>query len=463
MKVHLLPAIAVCIVVTSGFTGTQSLPQPLTEPEIIRLLRAHVPEEQLAKRLQREKISFVITPSILHELQQSGASKELLQIIREAQPRGLVWGPAKQLTLSDHAMVEITPLVAENGKDYFAFTGDDHRVRLATNSSGAWKVYDVAPSLDVGNSPAARIIGLAVHAGVAYIPIVAATAKMQILVACNPSGNPAGPWVQSAVYTTDSSYLQDPSATISGDSLLIAFDDVGNRKNSNDVFVAKVLLSSLTGSGTAPSVAVTNVTKANDVPGGASDDHPQIVAIGNTLNLAWQEALKSLVLARGQTTGQGTTWPRQWQTLHTAADEADKSLQLAAAGDTLLIARFVPNPDRNDSLGCCDVWATTNSVGAWSTQSIGRTGLALESPGVAVSDCGPSIAYSHAINGNTGRLMVGTFADGQWRSQDLGASNPGNPRLAVTPSGLDLIYVSGWGQITFESAVCYPPPAPLEP
>jgi hypothetical protein len=149
--------------------------------------------------------------------------------------------------------------------------------------------------------------------------------------------------------------------------------------------------------------------------------------------------------------------------LHTATDEADKSLQLSAAGETLLIARFVGNPDRNDSLGCCDVWATTNGGGAWSTQAIGRTGQALDSPGVAVSDCGPSVAYSHAINGSTGRLTVGTFVDGHWKSQDLGASNPGNPRLAATPSGLDLIYVSGWGQITFESAVCFPPPAPLGP
>jgi hypothetical protein len=462
MKIPLLLSVAACVV-ASALAGTQSSPQPLTEPDIIRLLRAHVPEEQLAKRLRLEKISFVVTPSILHELQQSGASRELLQTIREAQPQGLVWGPERHLALSDHAMAEITPLVAEDGKDYFAFTGDDHRVRLATNSSGTWKIYDVAPNLDVGNSPAARVIGLAVHAGVAYLPMVAVPEKMQILVASNPSGNPAGPWVQSAVYTSDSSYLQDPSPTISGDSLIIAFDDVGKMKNSNDVFVAKVPLRSLTGSGTAPSVAVTNVTRANDVQGGASDDHPQIVAIGNTLNLAWQESLKSLALARGQTAGQGTSWPRQWQTLHTATDEADKSLQLAAAGDTLVMARFVGNPDRNDSLGCCDVWATTNRGGAWSTQSIGRTGSALESPGVAVSDCGPSIAYSHAINGNTGRLTVGTYADGQWRSQDLRASNPGNPRLAATASGLDLIYVSGWGQITFESAVCYPPPAPLGP
>ncbi|MGA9978417.1 MAG: hypothetical protein WBQ08_07275 [Candidatus Sulfotelmatobacter sp.] len=463
MKVHLLPAIAMCIVAASGFTGTQSPSQPLTEPDIIRLLHAHVPEEQLSKRLRQEKISFVITPSILHEFQQSGASSELLQTIREVQPQGLVWGPAKQLALSDHAMVEITPLVAENGKDYFAFTGDDHRVRLATNSSGTWKTYDVAPNLEVGNNPAARVIGLAVHAGVAYIPMIAVPAKMQILVAYNPSGNMAGPWLQSAVYTTDSSYLQDPSATISGDSLLIAFDDVGNRKNSNDVFVAKVPLRNLTGSGTAPSVAVTNVTKANDVAGGASDDHPQIVAVGNTLNMAWQEALKSLVFARGQSAGQGTSWPRQWQTLHTATDEADKSLQLSAAGDTLLIAGFIGNPDRNDSLGCCDVWATTNGGGTWSTQSIGRTGMALESPGVAVSDCGPSIGFSHATSGNSGVLTVGTFADGKWKNQDLRASNPGNPRLAATPSGLDLIYVSGWGQITFESAVCFPPPAPLGP
>ncbi len=463
MKVHLVRVIAVCMVVASGFAGTQSSPPPLTEPDIVRLLGAHVPEEQLAKRLRLERISFVVTPAILHELQQAGASRQLQQTIREVQPQGLVWGPERHFTLSDHAMVEITPLVAEGGKDYFAFTGDDHRVRLATNSSGAWKTYDVAPNLDVGNSPNARVIGLAVHAGVAYLAMVAVPEKMQILVASNASGNPAGPWVQSAVYTSDSSYLQDPSPTISGDSLVIAFDDVGPMKNSNDVFVAKVPLRSLTGSGVAPSVAVTNVTRANDVQGGASDDHPQIVAIGDTLNLAWQEALKSLALARGQTAGQGTTWPRQWQTLHTATDEADKSLQLAAAGDTLVIARFVGNPDRNDSLGCCDVWATTNRGGAWSTQSIGRTGAALDSPGVAISDCGPSIAYSHAISGNTGRLTVGTFADGQWRSQDLRVTNPGSPRLAATASGLDLMYVSGWGQITFESAVCYPPPAPLGP
>jgi hypothetical protein len=427
------------------------------------LLQGHVPEEQLAKRLRQEKISFVVTTSILHELKQAGASRELLQTIREVQPQGLVWGPEKPHPLSDHAMGEITPLAAEDGKDYFASTGDDHRVRLATNSSGSWKIYDVAPNLEVGSSPGVRAIGLAVHAGVAYIPMVAVAGKIEIVVASNPSGNPTGPWVQTVLYTTDSSYLQDPSATITGDSLLIAFDDVGKEKNSNDVLVAKVPLRGLTSSGTAPSVAITNVTRTNDVQGGASDDHPQIVAVGNTLNLAWQEASKSLVFARGQSAEPGTTWPRQWQSLHTAADPADQSLQLAAAGDTLLIARFVPNPDRNDSLGCCDVWATTNSGGTWSTQSIGRTGLPMESPGVAVSGCGPSIAYSHAINGNTGHLTVGTFAGGQWSSQDLGGTDPRNPRLAATPSGVDLIYVSGWGQITVRSAVCYPPPAPLEP
>ena len=438
----------------------------LTENDVARLLRAHVAPAEVGARARRQGIDFVLTASVQQELKSAGADNALLQTLRQIQPRGLVWGPARLVTKSAHGVYDVSNLVTEGGKHYLAFTGDDKRVRLASDAGGGWKVYDAYLDSDVGNGSNQWYVGLVVHSGAVYIPFVSLVGGKNVVgVAYNRSANLQGAWAQAAIFATDASYLNDPFGTLAGDSLLVSFDTPGPPpKGGDDVFVASIPLSSLPAGGAPLSsplpAQITNVSKVDDVQGGPGDDYAEIVVAPDGLNLAWQRGLKTLVFAQGHSGGPGgTTWPPNPQLLHTASDQAEQSLQLAVMDQTVLIARFVENPDRNSALGEQDVWATTNAGGSWATQSIGRTNLALQKPGAAISACGPSVAFFQALSGNSGRLTVTTLADGHWVSQRL-ATDAAQPRLAATPAGLDMTYLSGpYGDIYFQQAKCYPPPA----
>lgn len=374
---------------------------------------------------------------------------------------GLVWGNPQHAVSSEHGVLDMTRLEIAGGHDYLAFSGaDDKLLYLASNASGKWTIDSIAPGLNVGIREGARTKSLAVHAGVAYVPFIIPTDNGNLLgVIYDPSANLSGPWVRTPLYSTECAYLQDPSATIAGDSLVIAFDSCGPSKTSNDVFVARVPLSSLPASGVPltaqppSSVKITNVTTYDDLQSGPADDHPEIAIAGDELKLAWQRGTKTLAFAEGASTS--TAWPARPDVLHTGTDAADQSLQLTAAGDTVLVARYVPDTALNNTPNCCHVFATTNSGGRWSTKNVGETNVPSQKPGVAIGSCGPSVAFIQTVQGATSRLVVATLAGGRWWHESV-ATDAKDPRLAPTPSGLEMVYVKGYSDIIEQQAKCYP-------
>lgn len=437
--------------------------KPLAEADILRLLKEKIPASALVSQIHQDKISFAVTKPVIDRLKSAGATQPVLEALRQAQPLGLVWSRPAAFTLSEEAFVEVTPLVVDGGHDYLACTDDERHVSLLTNAGGAWKAYPVAPDLSVGNNVGARVLGLAVHQGVAYVAMIPnLSGNMQLMLAYNPGGNPAGPWLRASIYSTDSSQLQNPSLAVAGDQLVVAFDNFSAPKHSsNDVFLGKIALSDLSGSGTPPSAGITDLSTADDVPGGPSDMRPQLVSNNGELNLVWEKAGKTVVFSQAQIAS-GLDSLKQTQEIDTVTSPTDKSLQLAASGNSALVARFADDSNSSNAPGCCVVLAASNADGNWSTSNVGRTNLALEAPGLAIGDCGPAIAYVRAVSGNGARLAVATFAGGQWRTVELSEESANQPRLAVTATGLDLVYLSAVGQITVRSAVCYPPPAPLD-
>jgi hypothetical protein len=437
--------------------------KPLAESDVLQLLKEKLPAGELIGRIHQDRISFVVTKPVLDELKTAGASQPVLEALRDAQPIGLVWSRPAQFTLSQNDFVEVTPLVVDGGHDYLACTDDSRHVSLLTNASGEWKAYPLAPDLSVGNNVGARVIGLTVHQGVAYVAMIPNLyGNMQLMLVYDPGGNPAGPWKHASIYSTDSSQLQNPSLAVAGDQLLVAFDDFSAKKGSNsDVFLGNILLSDLSESGTAPTASITDLSSADDVQGGPSDMRPQLFASQGQLNMIWERAGKSVLFGQAQIAS-GLDSLRQTEELNTVSNPTDKSLQLAASGRTELIARFADDSDPNNAPGCCVVLATSNAGGSWSTSPIARTNLALEAPGLAVGNCGPSVAYVKAVSSNGQRLAVATLSGGQWKTMELSEDSANQPRLAATDAGLDLVYLSAVGQITVRSATCYPPPASLD-
>ncbi|HEV2134861.1 MAG TPA: hypothetical protein VGR47_11550 [Terracidiphilus sp.] len=457
----LLSCVLLLLVSVSPAVAAPPAGKPLAESDVLRLLKEKLPAGTLAARIHQDRISFAVTKAVVEELKSAGASQAVLEAVRDAQPLGLVWSRPAQFTLSEEAFVEVTPLEADGGHDYLACTDDTRHVSLLTNAGGAWKAYPIAPDLSVGNNVGARVIGLTVHQGVAYVAMVPnLSGNMQLILAYNPGGNPAGPWLRAAIYSTGSSQLENPSLAVAGDQLIVAFDDFSTQKrSSNDVFLGKIPLSALSGSGKVPSASIQDLSAADDVQGGPTDISPQLFASQGQLGIVWEKAGKTVVFGQAQIAS-GLNSLRQTQELNTVSDPTDKSLQLAAGGSTELVARFAS--DSNDSApGCCAVLVTSNVGGSWSTSSVGRTNLSLEAPGLAVSACGPSLAYVQAMSGNSQRLAVATLTGGQWRTEELSEDSANQPRLAATATGLDLVYISAVGQITMRSATCYPPPAPL--
>lgn len=436
---------------------------PLSESQILQLLKEKLPAGELVSRIHQDRISFAVTKPVIEQLKTSGATQPVLEAVRDAQPVGLVWSRPSQFTLSQDAFVEVTPMVVDGGHDYLACTDDERHVSLLTNAGGAWKAYPIAPDLNVGNSPGLRVLGLAVHQGVAYVAMIPnLSGNMQLVLAYNPSGNPAGPWQRATIYSTESSTLQNPSVAVAGDQLLVAFDDFSApKRSSNDVYLGKTPLSDLSGSGKAPSASFMDLSTADDVPGGPTDTRAELVADQGQISAVWTKAKKTIMFSQAHISS-GLDSLRQTQELNTVSDPTDKSLVLVASGNTELVARFADDSDPNNAPGCCVVLATSNAGGTWSTSPVGRTDLALEAPGVAIGACGPSIAYDKAMSSNGSRLAVATLVNGQWQTVELTDQSVNQPRLAATARGLDLVYVSGVGQIGVRSATCFAPPAPLE-
>lgn len=440
---------------------------PLDESDILKMLESHVSAAQIGERARSRGIRFALTAAVEGQLRQAGADDTLLKTLSEIQPQGLVWGPARRVaTAAEHGLVDVSNLVTETGKHYLAFTGDEKHVYVASDANGTWKIHEIYGSSNVGNGANQWYVGLVVHDGAVYVPFVTPTETGSALgVAYNTSVE--GPWAHAVLFAADNPNLHDPFGTLLGDTLLVSFDMPGPRKSSDDVFVAAIPLASLPAGGAASNAPlpaqIRNVSGADDVQGGPDDGYAEMVPAEGGLDIAWQRAEKTLVFAHGEPDGSnGVTWARSPQMLNAASDEAQQSLQLAASGQTVAIARFISRPNQDSGQGCCDVFATTNSSGAWATQIIGPTNMALQKPGIAVSACGPSVAFPEAMSGNSERLAVSTLEGGRWVRQLL-AEDAVQPRLAATPDGLDLVYQSGYGEIFFQQAKCYPPPAPLHP
>lgn len=440
---------------------------PLDESDVIKLLQSHIPAAQVGERARRQGIRFALTAAVEQQLREAGADSALLETLSQIQPRGLVWGPAKHVaTAAEHGLVDVSDLVTENGKHYVVFTGDDKHVYLASDANGTWKTYEIYGASYVGNGPNQWYVGLVVRGDAIYVPFVTPTDTGSVL-AVSYNTSLQGTWAHAVLFAADNPNIHDPFGTLLRDTLLVSFDMPGPRKTSDDVFVASIPLASLPAGG-APSNAplpaqVSNVSHADDVQSGPDDGYAEIVPAEGGLDIAWQRAEKTLVFAQGQFGGpNGATWPPTPQLLNAATDEGQQSLQLAASGQTVVIAQFINKPNQGNGPGCCDVWATSNASGSWATQNIGSTNMALQKPGVAVSACGPSVAFQQAMSDNSERVAVSTFEGGRWVQQLLG-ENAMQPRLAATPDGMDLVYQSGYGDIFFQHAQCYPPPAPLHP
>jgi hypothetical protein len=459
----LLLSLSLALASVSHVCGAATAGKPLAESDVLRLIKEKLPAGALISRLHQDRISFAVTKAVLDELKAAGASQPVLEAVRDAQPRGLVWSRPAQFTLSQDAFVEVTPLVVDGRHDYLACTDDARHVSLLTNAGGAWKAYPVAPDLSVGNSSGSRVIGLAVHQGVAYVAMIPnLSGNMQLVLAYDPGGNPAGPWLRTSIYSTDSSTLQNPSLAVAGEQLFVAFDDFSApKRSSNDVYLGKIPLADLSGSGKPPSASIMDLSAVDDVPGGPTDTRAQLAADQGQLSLVWTKAQKTILFSQAQISS-GLDTLRQTQELNTVSDPTDKSLVLVASGDTELVARFADDSDPNNAPGCCVVLASSKVGGNWSTSPVGRTNLALEAPGIAISQCGPSIAYVQAVSGNGQHLAVATLSDSQWQTEELIEDSANQPRLAATATGLDLVYLSAVGQITVRSATCYPPPAPLD-
>jgi hypothetical protein len=437
---------------------------PYDEQQIKDMLAAHIAQTDIATRARHRGISFVLTAAVQTDLKAAGADAALLAALAKIQPRGLVWQPPRRLMNPGNAAVDISNLVSTDRGRFLAFTGSDKHVYLATDAAGGpWKLHPVYSSTPVGNGPNQSYVALAVSGSSVYVPFVTVDGTQNVaVVAYSASNGDSGTWHTAALYRTDASYLNNPSAVVMGGTLYVSFDTPPAKKGNNDVLVASVALSTLPASGvalTTPLARVVDLTQADDVSGGPEDDYAQLAPAGGQLAVAWQRAHKNLVFT--QFTDTGVPLSVSPTLLHTAGDEADQSLQLATNGATMLMARFVENPDRNSALGEQDVWATTNAGGTWNTEVIGRTNLALQKPGVAVGKCGPSIAFDRALSGNSGRLTVATWQAGRWVGQSL-AMTADQPRLAVTPDGLDMTYFVG-GVLYYQHAKCYPPPEPLIP
>ncbi|HEV2323569.1 MAG TPA: hypothetical protein VGS10_06430 [Terracidiphilus sp.] len=458
----LLSCVLIVLAAVSAADAAPGGSSPLSESQILRLLKEKLPAGELVSRIHQDKISFAVTKPVIEQLKTSGAIQPVLEAVRDAQPVGLVWSRPSQFTLSQEAFVEVTPMVVDGGHDYLACTDDERHVSLLTNAGGAWKAYPVAPDLSVGNNVGARVLGLAVHQGVAYVAMVPnLSGNMQLMLAYNPGGNPAGPWLRASIYSTDSTQLQNPSLAVAGDQLLIAFDNFSApKRSSNDVYLGKIPLADLSGNGKAPSASVMDLSTADDAPGGPSDTRAQLVADQGQVSAVWTKARKTIVFSQAQLSS-GLDSLRQTQELNTVSDPTDKSLVLVASGNTELVARFADDSDPNNAPGCCVVLATSNTGGSWSTSPVGRTNLALEAPGLAISECGPSMAYMKAVSSNGERLAIATLSGGQWHSVELSEDSANQPRIAATDKGLDLVYLSAVGQIGVRSATCYLPPAPL--
>ncbi len=85
-KFHLL--LLVCLLCLPAGRGpwAQTPSKPLSKTEVVNLLQAAVPPDQLREIVRKRGIDFQVTPETEKELHEAGATPELLQTLRELAP-----------------------------------------------------------------------------------------------------------------------------------------------------------------------------------------------------------------------------------------------------------------------------------------------------------------------------------------------------------------------------------------
>lgn len=392
-------------------------------------------------------------------------------------PVGLDWSsPQRALALGGGGVGWASGLVLDGGHEYWAYVDANSTPWLVTDASGAWRRFGTGIT-DLWQSNLGDRVGLAVHAGVAYIPYIPAApggGLGGLKLAYDPSGQPAGPWVDVTVVPPSNATCGvggetgRPSAAVVGDTLAIAFDDlapcnVAGDHHTTDVWVATAPLAALAAAGTIP-WHLEAVTQGYAHSGYG----PYVAADGPRLALAYQGGGggSTLDFVEGRVVpGGAVAGPAQPQAVTTAASPFGHGMQLAAAGGVAAAALYA-----GGNVG--DVWAATNGGGSWTASKLySQSAEGGTRPSAAVGACGAAVAYAQVpdANAQSAQVMVAGYVGGSWLPVAVG---PGEqsldaqwPVLAATPTGFDLLYVnddSGSPVLYAATATC-PPPAAAGP
>ena len=427
-------------------------------------------------------------------IQQQAGQQQTEQILRQqVTPTRFPLRPV--LTLQGGTVYWASNLVLDGRHEYWVYVDSSHNPWLATNAgaSGRWANYNVGVN-GLSNAGGGKpMLGIAVHNGVVYIPYIAGDGSLDLTY--NPTGNPAGPWVQATIVTPNPNCVStglgcettDPSAALSGANLVVVFDDAPGGAggtasgHANDVYDATLPLSALSSqSGGSPAWNIGNLTGNPASPaymaGGSGTSYaPFVTSNGSYLDVAWQSGGSALSFIGGASHGlrqTAFTLPGAFnEEMQVAVGGADGTASLcpscadmSTAGGVAAIAMIA-----NGQTGYVN-YAATNAGGSWSYQLLPgsvATNNGSDRPSAAVGLCGPAVAYdTPSSHTGTSQVHVAIFLGGQWRPQAVGvaqrnSNDPQFPALAAaTSDGFDLVYVSddsGSPKLYAQFIGCRPP------
>ena len=371
------------------------------------------------------------------------------------------WSQPQQVLTLNGSLTTMSPMVLD-GAHHYEVADLGGAPALLTDAGGTWQQYGTNVT-DMSGTNSEGIFGLAVSAGVAYIPYM--DGKSDLKLAYDPNG-PANAWVDVTVVPSGAQCgpgqeTEAPAAAVVGGVLAVAFDDGApcraSTSETNDVYVAAAPISTLAGGASAWQIS--------QVSTGASKGgvYPAVAADGAALDLAYQIGGNggAIGFAKGTPGGaNGFTWPAATQVAGTVSNQGmDRpKMTLAASGGVDVITLGAGGSQ-------VDTWALTNASGSWVSSNVypnNRTGG--ERPAAAIGVCGEMVAYTqNAVGGSQAQVMVATLAGGQWSPASVGAPEQSLdsmwPGIAATANGYDLVWVdddSGSPVLYASSTLCPP-------
>lgn len=428
-------------------------------------------------------------------IQQQAEQQQTGQIFRQpVKPTRFPLRPV--LALQGGTVYWASNLVLDGRYEYWVYVDSSHNPWLATNAgaSGRWANYSVGVN-GLSNAGGGKpMLGIAVHNGVVYIPYIAGDGSLDLTY--NPTGNPAGPWVQATIVTPNPNCVStglgcettDPSAALSGANLVVVFDDAPGGAggtasgHANDVYDATLPLSALSSQsgGGSPAWNIGNLTGNPASPaymaGGSGTSYaPFVTSNGSYLDVAWQSGGSALSFIGGASHGLR-------QTAFTLPGTFNEEMQVAVGGAGGTASLCPSCADMSAAGGVAAIamiangqtvyvnYAATNAGGSWSDQLLPgsvATNNGSDRPSAAVGSCGPAVAYDTLMGSNayTSQVQVAIFSGGQWLPQVVGvaqrnSNSPQFPTLAAAGNGFDLVYVSderGSPQLYAQFVACHPP------